>query len=149
MEGRESGGLKFRLQAVWETWPESDRVNAELRTPEVRWKGASREVWSSAFRRSVHQLALLRSQFRIVPSFAVVPNRKALPDAGCFVPSDLREVFPCAAPWPLEPPVHVAVPNRIVVDVVERCPNVPIGSHRTLRCAKEHLSTAHLILAIP
>src|SRR5690348_3092789 len=79
------------------------------------------------------------SKARVIPPLSVVPHPVFAPDARRLLAAHLREVIPRAAPGPIRPEFDVAMVDRVVVDVIERGPEVPLGAHEPLGGAVENL----------
>src|SRR5439155_14149370 len=91
----------------------------------------------------------LDSQNRIIPSFPVIQNGILAPRLFSKLPSHFGEVFLSAGERPVLPPLHIAVVNRIIVDVIHRRPEMRVVAHVTLRRAAPDLSASREFLAVP
>lgn len=91
----------------------------------------------------------MRSQIRIIPSFAVIENGVFVPNFPGFVGSDAVEIFGSAAEWPILPPWHVTVMNSIVVNVVQSSPTMPFIAHTTFNAAVPDLAALCLFFFVP
>jgi hypothetical protein len=67
------------------------------------------------------KLAALHS--RLIPILAIIARRILAPDALRVLDARLRQIFRRAAPRPIRPTFDVAVPHRILMDVVQRRPS--------------------------
>src|SRR6266480_68630 len=91
----------------------------------------------------------LDSQNRGGPSFPVVQNGILAPRLFSKLPPHFGEVFLSAGERPVLPPLHIAVVNRIIVDVIHRRPEMRVVAHVTLRRAAPDLSASREFLAVP
>jgi len=125
------GGLEFRVHAAQGSEFRIYAARHSLRTPGPRERGTP----------NLHS--------RLVPILAVIPQRIVLPDTLCLFHSRLHEIFRRAAPPPVRPPPDIAVSHRIVMDVIQRRPVVPVGTYRAFDHAKENFSPANFLFAVP
>jgi len=88
-------------------------------------------------------------KFRRVPVYAHVQNRKVAPHALGPFAADGPEVFGRIRVRPVEPLMHVPVPDRIVQDVVQRGPEVAIRLNGRLQRVAPHLAPAARLRAVP
>ena len=66
----------------------------------------------------------------------------------CFAP-DALEKLRSARPWPILPSLRVAVLNRIVVNVVDACPEVPVRLDLAVKAIVPDLASPLIIRSIP
>src|SRR5438105_1086390 len=69
---------------------------------------------------------------RIIPLLAVIADGVILPHPLCFCAAHLFEVFRGAAPRPLCPKPHIAMMNRVVVNVIDGREEMPLRTHKPL-----------------
>lgn len=91
----------------------------------------------------------LHAPSKDVPFFTVIVQRVFEPDPQCLLaPMLIEEVFR-ARPGPVLPFIDVAVMNRVVMNVIQARPKVPLRSDESLESVKPALAATLIVLAIP
>ena len=63
---------------------------------------------------------------RLIPILAIIGHRILALDALYLFHTGLCQILRRAAPWPISPMFGVAVPHRIVMNIIQRRPVMPI-----------------------
>src|SRR5688572_25909827 len=95
------------------------------------------------------ELRIQSSQIGLVPAFAVIQHWVLTPDFAGFVCANMLEVFKRAAIGPILPSRDVPMVHRVIVNVVQSSPAVPLIAHASLHAAVPDFPTPCFILAVP
>jgi len=101
-------------------------------------------VWSSRF-----GVFAVSSQLRIVPATPVTQDRVLVPQGQCPGTAGFLDPVPRAGEWPLVPVGNIAVMDGVVVNVVQRRPEMTVGAQRTLGAVAPNLASARTIDTVP
>src|SRR5262249_55578723 len=87
--------------------------------------------------------------FGWIPVFPVIQNRKLTPAPLCLCATNFGEILSGVGIGPVLPALDVAMPHRVVQDVVQCRPEMAIRFHGGFGSTMPHLPSRAAILVVP